>query len=58
MRVYDLDADSRSAHRTSAESMTTVNGPSGAVKIRIVKQQLVGCNVVNRSSYLALPCSK
>lgn len=30
MRVYDLDGDSRSAHRTSAESIMTVNGPSGA----------------------------
>jgi hypothetical protein len=31
MRAYALDGDSRSAHRTSAESMMTVNGPSGAV---------------------------
>ena len=30
MRAYDLDGDSRSAHRTSAASMMTVNGPSGA----------------------------
>jgi hypothetical protein len=32
MRAYDLDGDSRSAHRTSAESMMTVKGPSGAVR--------------------------
>lgn len=31
MRAYDLDGDSRSEHRTSAASMTTVKGPSGAV---------------------------
>lgn len=31
MRAYDLDGDSRSAHRTSAESMMTVSGPSGTV---------------------------
>jgi len=30
MRAYDLDGESRSAHRTSAESMITVKGPSGA----------------------------
>lgn len=34
MRAYDLDGDSRSAHRTSAASMMTVNGPSGAIKQR------------------------
>ena len=31
MMAYDLDGDSRSAHRTSAASMMTVNGPSGAI---------------------------
>jgi hypothetical protein len=31
MRAYDFDGDSRSAHRTSAASMMTVNGPSGAI---------------------------
>jgi len=31
MRAYDLDGASRSAHRTSAASMTTVRGPSGAI---------------------------
>lgn len=36
MRAYDLEGDSRSEHRTSAESMTTVNGrPSGAVSERL-----------------------
>jgi hypothetical protein len=31
MRAYDFDGDSRSAHRTSAASTMTVNGPSGAI---------------------------
>lgn len=30
MRAYDLDGDSRSAHKMSAASMMTVNDPSGA----------------------------
>lgn len=34
MRAYDFDGDSKSEHRTSAESMTTVKGPpSGAVRV-------------------------
>ena len=36
MRAYAFDGDSRSEHRTSAESMTTVRGPSsGAVRVRV-----------------------
>ena len=38
MRAYDLDGDSRSEHRTSAESMTIVKGPSGAVGLGIMDQ--------------------
>ena len=34
MSSYDFDGDSRSAHRTSAASMMTVNCPSGAIDKR------------------------
>jgi hypothetical protein len=34
MRAYDLEGDSRSAHKMSAASMMTVKGPSGTTILR------------------------
>jgi len=48
MRAYDLDGESRSAQRTSAESMTTVKGPSGAA----IRESLNDLEFVGGASHL------
>lgn len=56
MRAYELDGDSRSAHRTSAASMTMVNGPSGAIDKQACRESFV--HSMNDTPHLALRCSE